>query len=240
MISLCIDIGNTRIKAAVFKDGTLQNTFHFENMEGLQWYCNEVEKSIPVIISNVTNADTTPFYDRFNTLILLNHHTKLPIRNLYKTPETLGNDRLASVIAAWSLYPNQNNLVIDAGTCVKYDFVNFRGEYSGGSISPGLDIRFRSLNDFTGRLPLISKKLKYSPLGQSTDEAILSGVMYGLQSEMQGFIDHYEKDHKGLNIIMTGGDASYFSDKLKGTIFADSNLVLKGLYHILKHNAPEV
>lgn len=197
---------------------------------------NEIDETSAVCISNVTNQDLAPFYKRFSKVIPLNSQTPLPIKNLYQTPETLGSDRIAGAAGAYALFPNRNILIVDAGTAIKYDFINLRGEYLGGSIAPGLDLKFKALHHFTGKLPLLEKNHQFEMSGSSTTHAIISGVMYGTLLEIQGFIDGYQKQNGEIQVIITGGDHSYFADRLKGTIFAEPNLVLKGLYEILKYN----
>jgi len=240
LTSLSIDIGNTRIKAGVFESNTLERVFNFENMEGLMLFCENLDTNTPIIISSVTNDDLSSFQKDFKNLVILNSSTKLPVINNYKTPETLGNDRLSAVVGAVSLFPGENNLVIDAGTCIKYDFINSQAEYGGGSISPGTEIRFKALNHFTGKLPLVEKSKSFDLIGDSTTNAILSGVMFGTYLEMQGFINLYSEKNDNLKVIITGGDSAFFFDRLKGTIFAEPDLVLKGLFEILKYNAPNL
>ncbi len=161
----------------------------------------------------------------------------LPIKVLYKTPETLGNDRLANVCAAWSLYPEQNSLVIDLGTCIKYDFVSASGTYPGGSISPGLSMRYKALTRFTSQLPYFKPVDEFPELtGQSTEGAIRSGVENGILEEVNGIIARYQELFDQTRIILTGGDHSKFADKLKSVIFAAPNLTLTGLKVILDHN----
>jgi type III pantothenate kinase len=239
LISVSIDIGNTRIKAGIFEDDKLLSVFHFENIEGLKLYCDDLPTSTPIIISSVTNDDLTSFYHRFLNVLILNYKTPLPITNNYGTPHTLGNDRLAGVTGAALLFENKNNLVIDIGTCVKYDFIDSNKIYEGGSISPGLDLKFKALNHFTGKLPLVVKQNLFFEKGNSTQNALLSGVMYGTLMEMKGYINTFSNQYQDLQIILTGGDASYFVDKLKGAIFAEPDLILKGLHEILKYNAPK-
>lgn len=239
MISVSIDIGNTRIKAGIFEDDKLQSVFHFENIDGLKLYCNDLPSLTPVIISSVTNDDLNSFYHRLTNLLILDHTIPLPINNKYETPETLGKDRLAAVIGAALLFENKNNLVIDIGTCIKYDFIDLNKVYEGGSISPGIDIKFKALNHFTDKLPLIDKHNTFNEKGYSTNKAILSGVMFGTLSEIKGFIEAFSNKYEDLQVILTGGDAPYFVDKYKGAIFAEPDLILKGLYEILKYNAPK-
>ncbi len=238
--TVSIDIGNTAIKAGVFENGALQNVFRFEDTDGLKLWSENLPSTMPVIISSVTNDDLGSFYQYFSNLIVLDFKTKVPLVKKYETPETLGNDRLAAAIGAWAMRPNHSTLVIDAGTAIKCDFVTGDGNYLGGSISPGVEMKFKALHRFTGKLPLIEKNKDFQLTGNSTEQALLSGVMYGTLLEMQGFIDAYSINNENMQVIMTGGDSSYFADRLKGTIFAEPNLVLKGLFEILKYNAPQL
>lgn len=240
MISLAIDIGNTSIKAGIFENHVLQTIFRFENTEGLKLYCDNLSPDTFGIISNVTNQNLSSFNSCFTELIILDHTTVVPINNHYKTPETLGNDRLAAVVGANSLYPDKNNLVIDVGTCIKYDFIDSEKNYSGGSISPGLDMKFSALNHYTQKLPRIEKQNDFHISGDSTHSALLSGVMFGSLMEMQGFIDQHTSKNDSLQVIVTGGDHAFFVGRLKGTIFAEPDLVVKGLFQILKYNVPKV
>jgi len=240
LTSVCIDIGNTAIKAGIFENDTLQNVFRFENTEGLMLWCKNVPINTPIIISSVTKDDLKSYHHYFTNLIILNFNTKVPITNQYKTPETLGNDRLAAAVGARAIFPNKNSLVIDAGTAIKYDFISNAGHYMGGSISPGVEMKFKALHHFTGKLPLIEKNTNFELIGDTTEKALLSGVMFGTMTEMQGFIDTYSANYENLQVILTGGDYTYFADRLKGTIFAEPNLVLKGLFEILKYNASQL
>jgi type III pantothenate kinase len=240
LTSLSIDIGNTRIKAGVFENGKLQTVFKFEDLEGLKLYTSELPSEMPIIISSVTNDNLTAFHQYFKQLILLNHHTPIPISNLYATPETLGKDRLAAVVGAASMYQKRNALVIDVGTCIKYDLVNENAEYHGGQISPGVEMKFKALHLFTDRLPEIKPQAVFENIGNDTEHAILGGVMMGTLMEMQGFIDAYSEQNKDLIVILTGGDHTLFVNRLKGTIFAEPELILNGLFEILKYNAPGV
>lgn len=162
--------------------------------------------------------------------------TPLPIENLYSTPQTLGTDRISSVIGAYYETGCSNAvLCIDSGTALTYDIINSQGQYIGGNISPGQDMRFKSLNAFTSRLPLVSPDGKITDIGISTETAIRNGVMNGINYEIQGYIRHFRKKYPGLIVFFTGGNAENFVDKSKNYIFADSNLVLKGLNIILNH-----
>ena len=162
--------------------------------------------------------------------------TPLPIVNLYSTPHTLGTDRISSVIGAYyEAGCSSAVLCIDSGTAITYDIVNAKGQYIGGNISPGQDMRFRSLHEFTSRLPLINSEGEKGEIGNSTETAIRNGVMNGINYEIQSYISHFRKKYRGLNVFFTGGNAENFADKSKNYIFADQNLVLKGLNIILNH-----
>ena len=167
---------------------------------------------------------------------IVTFNEKLPIRNKYKTPDTLGNDRLANAIAANFLFPEHNVLVIDAGTCVKYDFVSAKGEYLGGSISPGLDMRFKAMHEFTGKLPLVKYGKSKSLIGNTTLTAMQTGVVIGMTEEMKGFVKRYQAQYKNLKIILTGGDSQRFVNDLNLSIFAASDLVNIGLNEIIRFN----
>ncbi|MCC6721367.1 MAG: type III pantothenate kinase [Bacteroidia bacterium] len=236
MNGAAIDIGNTRIKTAIFNDGKIQNKLDFENFKDLTNFIKEFKIDVPVIISDVTNSDIKSLNQYIKSMIILNNNTPIPIKNKYQTPETLGNDRLAAVIGAWSVFKDENILVIDIGTCIKYDFINKNNEYIGGSISPGIEMKFQALNRFTQKLPFERKDKIYSFCGTNTSDAIKNGVMFGTFSEINGLIKEYKNNYDNLKIIFTGGDMMYFADKIKDMIFADPDLVLKGLYHILKYN----
>jgi len=176
----------------------------------------------------------------FDNCIELDHHTPIPLINRYRTPDTLGYDRIAAAVGAYTIYPEKNVLVIDAGTAITYDLVTGGGEYMGGNISPGMAIRFKSLNKYTNRLPLLEPSIEEPPLlGSSTKEAIQSGVINGILFELDGFIGDVSRLHPELKVVLTGGDAKYFEGKLKSSIFVDLNLNLIGLNRILEHNASE-
>ena len=246
-MKLIIDYGNTLVKIALFHKSSVITIKSFKSMSVEQLkqileeieYKNEHTLSIKnAIVSSVINyPDAVKSYlkQQFN-LLELKTHTPLPIKIRYKTPETLGNDRIALAVAGSQLYPEKDILVIDAGTCITYDFVNKNKEYFGGGISPGIHMRFKSLNTFTDNLPLVNPTDSIELIGNSTTESILSGVMNGIYSEIDGIIDRYKIDFPGVEIILTGGDIIYFDKKLKNNIFANSNLVLKGLNMILDYN----
>ena len=173
----------------------------------------------------------------FDLFIELDHETKLPIGNLYETPETLGKDRLAAAVGANELFPDQNLLIIDAGTAITYDLVSENNEFIGGNISPGLQMRFKALNQFTGKLPLVSYSDEFQDIGRNTTEAIRAGVQNGILYEIAQTIELFNKNYQNLQIVMTGGDSIFFDKKLNYTIFVHFNITLIGLNRILEYNA---
>lgn len=175
--------------------------------------------------------------NNFSYFLELDDKTRLPIENLYETPETLGKDRLAAAVGANELFPDQNLLIIDAGTAVTYDLVSDKNQFLGGNISPGLEMRYKALNQFTGRLPLVGPSDYYQQIGRNTVEAIRAGVQNGLIFEMEQTIELFNRNYQNLQIIMTGGDSYFFDKKLKYSIFVHFNLTLIGLNRILEHNA---
>lgn len=175
--------------------------------------------------------------ENFDFFIELDHQTELPIGNLYETPETLGKDRLAAAVGANELFPDQNLLIIDAGTAITYDLVSEKNQFVGGNISPGLQMRFKALNHFTGKLPLISYSDDFQTIGKNTTDAIRAGVQNGILFEIDQTIDLFNRNYQNLQIVMTGGDSIFFDKKLNYSIFVHFNLTLIGLNRILEHNA---
>ena len=239
-MNLIIDIGNSVAKLAIFDKGELVEVFRGSNhsLDCLPMLCSRYPLKRGIIASVITLSNTIrrqlgrlPF-----NIIELSHETPVPITNLYKTPQTLGMDRLAAVVAANWLKPGHDVLVIDAGTCVTYDFIDADGSYHGGNISPGMRMRFKALNIFTDKLPKVSAKGEVPMYGQSTETAIRAGVIRGMEFEMSGNITHLQKNYPGLLVFLTGGDEFSFDTKLKSIIFADRFLVLKGLNRILSYN----
>lgn len=191
------------------------------------------------ILSSVTNEDEAISMFLQNEIphfINLNHTTPLPYKNLYHTPESLGNDRIAGIAGAYNRFPGANVLVIDLGTAITYDLITSNGEYKGGNISPGLVTRFNALHSFTSRLPLLGKADVQIDLGTDTRSAIIAGVQNGILYEINGYIEHNSTEFPDLVIILTGGDADFFANKLKKPIFVDPNLILSGLNAILEYN----
>ena len=231
---LTVDVGNTRIKAAVFEGNTVLENFVFEK--------NELEKKIEkilkkfqncsdLVIASVGNVDKQSFLDFEQKLNVhfLTHEDVFPFINKYATPKTLGIDRMVLAAGATLQFPNQNRLVIDAGTCITYDFIDEFDNYLGGAISPGLRLRYEALHNYTARLPLLTLEMPESYIGSSTAQAIHSGVVNGFVFEVDGFIDEYRANYSNFIIILTGGDAEFLAKRLKNTIFANSNFLLESL-----------
>lgn len=236
---LVIDCGNTRTKVALFLDDQL---IHVERVDHLtvgllQTFRDQYSPTFAIISGVVEiSQDIRNFLSVSFGLIELDHTTPVPVTNHYRTPETLGKDRLAGVVGARMMFPGCNCLVIDAGTCITFDMMDKDGIYYGGSISPGISMRFRALHNFTGRLPLISQRSYDDLIGTTTEESILSGVFNGVISEFEGVVLAYKHLWPDIKVIMTGGDMNFFDKRVKCNIFAAPNLVLFGLNKILDFN----
>ncbi len=240
-MNLVIDVGNTSVKIGVFD---IENLVFKEivRTENLSSFIKKISNTYPLIthaiVSSVSNADQQAIrflQDTFSTIIL-SHNLKMPFRNLYTTPKTLGVDRLALVAAAVFNFRNKNALIIDAGTCITYDFKNKKEEYYGGAISPGVQLRYKALHNYTSKLPLLEAQYPENHLGNSTNEAIHAGVVLGIIYEIDGVITEYCNTYPDLTVILTGGDAHFLSKRLKNSIFATSNFLLEGLNYILAFN----
>ncbi|CAN5652870.1 type III pantothenate kinase [soil metagenome] len=237
-MNLIIDIGNTRTKVLVFDGDKLFADYFFKKstVSALKKILLRHRIEAAILSSVVKSSlSITKLLKKNARLIELNYTTSLPIRILYKTKETLGNDRVANAVGASKIFPRQPCLVIDTGTCVKYDFINKSG-YHGGAISPGLTMRYQSLHDYTFQLPLLKPTKKVLLTGTSTRESMMSGVQLGMLIEMEGYVGLYKKKYKGLQIILTGGDADSFAHLFNFPIFAAPQLTAIGLNEILQHN----
>jgi len=240
-MNLIVDAGNTSVKLAVFHKEKL---LHNENTERENFLekAKKVFKEYPnvawAIVSAVGYLDQKEVaaLSIFCKVHILNHDSQFPFKNSYATPNTLGVDRIALATAAYYFNPTANTLVIDAGTCVTYDMVNDYGEYLGGAISPGLNMRYKALHNQTEKLPLLSIGDPLGLIGNSTESSIHSGVVNGITAEIDAIIDQYKKRFKDLTVILTGGDAHFLSKRLKNTIFADSKFLLTGLNFLLEYN----
>jgi type III pantothenate kinase len=240
MKQLLIDIGNTNTKLAVYSAEERLSSSVLEGFDPAAILREAAASGVEAAIVSavVDTGDLILELRKIISLVLgFGPDLKLPLKNLYRTPETLGNDRLAAAAGAQAMFPKSDVLCIDAGTCIKYDFVNAAGEYLGGGISPGISMRFKALNAFTGRLPLLSPAPFHKLTGGTTSESILSGVMCGAAAEVDGIIQRYREHCPDLKVVLSGGEAGFLESNLKNSIFACPDIVLSGLHEILKCNA---
>jgi len=239
-MNLVIDIGNSKAKLAVFEGSDIRHTSSLSEIEPSAF--RELFKLFPVnnaILSSVRETDqelTRLLNEKLAFFLQLDARTPLPFKNLYKTRETLGMDRLAAAAGASEVFPGENVLIIDLGSAITIDMINNRNQYIGGNISPGMMMRFSALNHFTASLPLIEPGEADDFPGQTSADAISAGVTSGIFFELQEYINMLSLRYTNLKVVLTGGDADFFVRKLKNHIFVDSNLILKGLNRILAHN----
>lgn len=236
-MNLVIDSGNTRFKVATFSGPLREGKYSFSNIEELKGFLNHQIFDNAIVSSVSLDGNEILRWIEATNKFLLTSMLPLPIQIQYATPETLGVDRIAAVCGGLELFPERDLLVIDAGTCITYDFVDRQRSYGGGAISPGIEMRFEALHTFTERLPLVSKTGDLKLIGDSTETCIRSGVLNGVVAEMDGFIANYKELYPDLGVVLCGGDSFFFENKLKPTIFAAPDLVLSGLNRILLHNA---
>ncbi|BDQ12546.1 type III pantothenate kinase [Sediminibacterium sp. TEGAF015] len=238
-ISLCLDFGNTRQKVGVFKGRDFLKEINLPDtsLNSIEALLNEWSPE-KIILSSVINHD--PAIETFmagkTRFHRLNHTSQLPLTTPVGKPETIGADRLALVAAAVDLFPNSHNLVIGLGTCITYNFINNQHEFLGGSISPGMNMRFRAMHEQTALLPYIKAETQFPLIGYDTKTNLLSGVIWGMSKEIDGIIDEYALKYSNFNVLLTGGDMPFFVPHLKNRIFADPNLIFKGLYAISEFN----
>lgn len=234
---LVVDIGNSRIKTALFENDLLMEDFIFEDVSLFLKYSKRQDFKHAIISSVTYTEDQLQELLKF-PFLFLSSKTPLPFQNLYATPETLGVDRKAAVIGARTVFQNYPILAIDLGSCITYDFMDESDRYFGGAITPGLQMRFKVMNQQTARLPLVDLELGQQPklTGDSTVTGLRSGVYYGIRFEMQGFIHAYQTQHADLKVIICGGDSKIFESLTKDHIFVIPNLVLRGLNRILSYN----
>jgi type III pantothenate kinase len=240
---LAVDVGNTKIKAAVFEGSNLVERFDFYSSElqkQLDFTLNKYQNTTDIVIATVGNLPKEAFLAFENRLNVhfITHNSTFPFYNKYETPHSLGIDRMVLASGAVLNFPKQNRLVIDAGTCITYDFIDENDNYLGGAISPGIRLRYESLHHFTAKLPLLTLDLfkedlntidEHDFIGNSTSSAIHSGVLNGVQNEIEGFIAQYQLVYPKFIIILTGGDTEFLAKRLKNTIFANSNFLLESL-----------
>ena len=238
-MNLIIDEGNTRIKLAVFNNGQLAHLV-ISNSKDCKKAIDEilVNYSIEGIIISSVTEEINNILNQLNIKnnVVLSNETPLPFKNLYETPKTLGVDRIALVTGAWSQFTKENSLIIDAGTCVTYDFITKEGNYLGGAISPGLEMRFKGMHTFTKKLPNLKNPINpVEVTGKTTQQSMESGVLNGLIFEIDGYINHYLQKYKEVNVILTGGDANSLYKQLKNSIFVNPNFLLEGLNAVLTY-----
>ncbi len=236
---LIVDIGNSKVKTAIFQENSCRKTAQWDSLGA-----NKLEQwleDFPIeaaIYSDVRgrSQELTQFLQSRFAALALTHDTPLPITLAYRSPETLGKDRIAGAVGGAALYPDEAVLVIDLGTSITYDMVEPGGRFVGGQITPGLHMRFKALHTFTGKLPLVGYEKAVPEIGYNTATSLQSGVVWGVAHEVNGFIHQYQNTYAGLKVILTGGDAPVLVSRVKYQIFAVPQLILSGLNKILQYN----
>jgi type III pantothenate kinase len=234
-----LDAGNTSLKIGIFQNHQLLKSERVSYSEILKLdEMIRLHHPNSFFLSSVLSEEKTNYYfNKFEKLIVFTDIIKQPFNISYDSPLTLGKDRLANIAQASTINQNKNTVVIDLGTCLKFDFINKENTYKGGSISPGIEMRYKALNHFTGRLPLLSQNKQAELIGSSTENSIHSGILNGIHQEIKGLMSEYEAKFKDLTFFMTGGDINHFDFKAKNNTFVDENFTIKGLYQIYLFNA---
>lgn len=238
---LTIDEGNTLIKIAVFEQNTLirkEEISYLNFKELLKYFLDQFPTIENIIVSSVAQLQKNDF-DELSEVIkvyYVSRDTRFPFENVYTTPHTLGVDRMILAAGAVLKFPDSNRLVIDAGTCITYDFIDENNKYYGGAISPGINLRYKSLHDYTAKLPLLALESPQQLIGNSTSQSIHSGVVHGVVAEIDAFINAILNKNDNFIIILTGGDALFLAERLKNTIFANPNFLLESLNLIFQFN----
>ncbi len=239
-VNLIIEQGNTSTKVAIYAEGNLKASFVYKTFDKSKlkplFDVYSLDKGIYSTVADVDEDLIAYLKERLSCFIYFDNDVRLPITIKYKTPHTLGKDRIAAVVGAYYLQPNRNILIIDAGTCITYELLEASGSYLGGNISPGMTTRFKALNDYTKKLPLVNEREEVPCWGTCTEDAIRAGVVNGIVFEMDGYIDQAKELYSDVLVFLTGGHSFYFESRLKNSIFADINLVLTGLNRILEYN----
>ena len=239
-MNFVLDIGNTSVKAAIFENGKeeIVKRVSLGDLGNVidQFLNKYAPKKLIVSSVSATKEELTALIDSRIEWLWFDNKCSLPISIEYQSKETLGSDRLAGLMGVYNQYPQKNVLVIDSGTCITYDLLTYDNRYFGGSISPGLEMRYKSLNKFTKNLPLLSPKPEPNLIGQTTNDSIHSGVVKGIEYEIKGVVNDYEVRFGSLVVVFTGGDAINFANGVKNTTFANLNLVLVGLNKILDYH----
>ncbi|MBN2481753.1 MAG: type III pantothenate kinase [Bacteroidales bacterium] len=240
-VDLVIDIGNTHSKIACFDRDEIVESIRFENQNytGIgEWILKRGYKNaIYCSVGRISEYVMSVIKKQSLKVLCLNRHTPLPFRVVYKTPDTLGYDRIAAAAGSIRAFPGENVMIFDFGTAITIDFVSATGEYRGGNISPGLNIRFRSLHDHTAGLPFVERDGNYPFLGEDTKSAIVAGVQQGIIFEITGYIEACEKRYSNCKFIATGGDSGFIAGMMSGQLISYPDLVLEGLNYILDYNA---
>lgn len=235
---IIIDQGNTAIKVAIFHENTLLQATVVKTVTDIVSFLQENKHSVKYgLYSSVGNSVIQELREQLPTINWHNftHQTPLPVTNCYKSPETLGLDRIAAAVGASCIFPNKNVLVVDAGTALTFEYITATNEYLGGAISPGLQMRYNALNSFTARLPRLSPVDTIVEIGTDTETSIIAGVQNGICNEIDQTIEQYKTTHSVSEVILTGGDCAFFDKRLKSAIFAAPELVLIGLNEILNY-----
>ena len=238
-MNLVLDIGNSLLKAGIFKNNNLINYCEFNKDYFLNVKSildnNPISHSIASNVSESNNKLIELLSNKTN-LIEFNSSLNVPFKNCYQSKNTLGKDRIALVSNASKEYPKENVLLIDLGSCITFDFLNNKNEYLGGSISPGLRMRYKSLNNYTANLPLLDPKEIDYFIGKNTEDSIHSGIINGIISELNSTVEKYKSQYKKIRIILTGGDSKFLFKKIKSGIFANSNFLIFGLNLLIELN----
>lgn len=239
-VNLIIEQGNTSTKVAIYAESNLKASFVYKTFDKSKlkplFDVYSLDKGIYSTVADVDEDLIAYLKECLSCFIYFDNDVRLPITIKYKTPHTLGKDRIAAVVGAYYLQPNRNILIIDAGTCITYELLEASGSYLGGNISPGMTTRFKALNDYTKKLPLVNEREEVPCWGTCTEDAIRAGVVNGIVFEMDGYIDKAKELYSDVLVFLTGGHSFYFESRLKNSIFADINLVLTGLNRILEYN----
>ncbi|RPD40371.1 type III pantothenate kinase [Chitinophaga barathri] len=236
----CMDLGNSRLKCGIMQNGELQQELFFSEpglLEEVKAALDQYRPSAAILSSVIDHppaletllAERCPF-------IRLQYTTPLPVKLAYDKPETLGVDRMALASGAWATFPGKHSLIVGTGSAITYNFVHKTGVFLGGGISPGIDMRFRALHEFTDKLPLVKGSTQYSFIGYNTRQSILSGVQQGALAEVEGMIAAYSARYRNFNVLLTGGNLEFFASRLKSKIFASPYLMYKGLNSIVELN----
>ena len=229
-----VDAGNTSVKVALVKNSQILSVHRFAQVSDALTTISDAD----VVCASVLNENFRQFFiERGVSFYQITHQSTLPFKSAYESMETIGVDRLCNMAAAFKLFGSQNCLVVDIGTCIKFDFISENNVYLGGSIAPGIELRYKALYEHTSQLPMLDFKSAVSIIGEDTNKSMHSGVINGIQHEIQGMIMRYEKDFGDIKILITGGDASYFEFPQKSNIFANKNLTLEGIVEIYEINA---